>query len=95
MGISYGTIYPDLIGLSKELSDRFFFQKEKPEIADSKFRINTEVIKGSNYLDLNQKYHDFLKRKMQEKNFRRLEKTHFWKEDREFFYYVSYWVQDE
>jgi hypothetical protein len=31
LGITYSTVFPDLIGLSKELTDRFFYLRDKPE----------------------------------------------------------------
>lgn len=89
LGITHSSVFPDMIGLSKELSDRFFYSEDKPEFAISKLSTHTAEITATTYYELNRKYQTFLSIKMKENNFFRIDSMNFWKGNK-FRYYISY-----
>jgi hypothetical protein len=93
LGITYSSIFPDLIGLSKELKDRFFFNKNtnSNKLKTNNLILQTATIESENLQDLHIYYGKFINEKMQDDNFYYIDRTDFHKENNKFYYFISYW----
>lgn len=96
LGVTSSSVYPDLIGLTKELKDRFFYiNKEKTINKKTNLKYQSITIESDSIQGLHQRYKEFLDKSAQDAKFYHIDRTDFHKENSKFYYYISYWEKIE